>query len=309
MNEKRYYYLVRGDSSEDFLFRNPTMSDEARGPFSAKEMLQFDLPEGTPVTDDIENEKWKAVGDFDFHKILRDENNKTKTIPTLMLRGTTFRFYFRQDDTEYGPGSAEQMLELELPPDTPVTEESLDGQWFEAGNFDFRSYIEEEHMAQQENHSVSRKNIIAGAIWMIVGIAVTAYTYSKASGGGTYVIAWGAIVCGFIQLVKGLFGRGSRTEAEYDVDEEDENPADEMPEGGLDMSSEELDELYAELGLTPDATDKEVKQAYRTLAKRYHPDLQKNMNETNETEKRNAGEKFRNIQDAYQVIRRLRDMK
>ena len=34
-----------------------------------------------------------------------------------------------------------------------------------------------------------------------------------------------------------------------------------------------IDDPYRVLGLTPDATDEEVKRAYRTLAKKYHPDM------------------------------------
>lgn len=34
-----------------------------------------------------------------------------------------------------------------------------------------------------------------------------------------------------------------------------------------------LDDPYAVLGLRPDATDEEVKKAYRALAKKYHPDM------------------------------------
>lgn len=49
-----------------------------------------------------------------------------------------------------------------------------------------------------------------------------------------------------------------------------------------------FDDPYRVLGLTPDATDEEVKQAYRRLAKKYHPDMNpgdpeaaKKMNEIN----------------------------
>jgi len=49
-----------------------------------------------------------------------------------------------------------------------------------------------------------------------------------------------------------------------------------------------FDDPYRILGLTPDATDEEVKQAYRRLAKKYHPDMNpgdpeaaKKMNEIN----------------------------
>ena len=34
-----------------------------------------------------------------------------------------------------------------------------------------------------------------------------------------------------------------------------------------------FDDPYKVLGLTPDATDEQVKQAYRRLAKKYHPDM------------------------------------
>ena len=34
-----------------------------------------------------------------------------------------------------------------------------------------------------------------------------------------------------------------------------------------------IDDPYSVLGLTPDATDEEVKRAYRALAKKYHPDM------------------------------------
>ncbi len=47
------------------------------------------------------------------------------------------------------------------------------------------------------------------------------------------------------------------------------------------------------LGIGDDADEKEVKEAYRMLVKRYHPDLNKSPN---------ASEKFREIQEAYQDI-------
>lgn len=49
-----------------------------------------------------------------------------------------------------------------------------------------------------------RKNMLYGALWCIGGIVVTAATYSAASDGGTYVIAWGAILFGAIQFIRGL---------------------------------------------------------------------------------------------------------
>jgi len=48
------------------------------------------------------------------------------------------------------------------------------------------------------------KNMTYGALWCVGGIAVTAITYRAASGGGTYVVAWGAIVFGALQFLHGL---------------------------------------------------------------------------------------------------------
>lgn len=50
----------------------------------------------------------------------------------------------------------------------------------------------------------ANKDMLYGALWCIGGIVVTAVTYSSASGGGTYVVAWGAILFGAIQFFKGL---------------------------------------------------------------------------------------------------------
>ena len=51
------------------------------------------------------------------------------------------------------------------------------------------------------------KNMLYGALWCVGGIVVTAVTYQSASGrgGGSYVVAWGAILFGAIQFVQGLF--------------------------------------------------------------------------------------------------------
>jgi hypothetical protein len=45
---------------------------------------------------------------------------------------------------------------------------------------------------------------VFGAIWCVGGIAVTALTYQMASGGGTFFVAWGAVLFGGIQCLKGL---------------------------------------------------------------------------------------------------------
>lgn len=54
---------------------------------------------------------------------------------------------------------------------------------------------------------------------------------------------------------------------------------------------------YAVLGVSRNATDDEIKKAYRALSRKYHPDA--NVNNPN---KKQAEEKFKEIQQAYQQI-------
>ena len=51
--------------------------------------------------------------------------------------------------------------------------------------------------------------------------------------------------------------------------------------------------LYSILGITPDADDKEIKKAYRKLARKYHPDVNKD---------KGAEEKFKEINMANEVL-------
>ncbi len=53
--------------------------------------------------------------------------------------------------------------------------------------------------------AAGRKNMLYGALWLIGGIVVTVVSYSAASGGGTYLITWGAIIFGGFQFVQGLY--------------------------------------------------------------------------------------------------------
>jgi hypothetical protein len=50
-----------------------------------------------------------------------------------------------------------------------------------------------------------RKNMLYGALWCLGGIVITALSYQAAAkAGGRYVLAWGAIVFGGIQFIRGL---------------------------------------------------------------------------------------------------------
>ena len=60
---------------------------------------------------------------------------------------------------------------------------------------------------KQEKRAAGNKNMLYGALWCVGGLLVTILTYSAASDGGTYVVAWGAVIFGAIQFFKGLFQR------------------------------------------------------------------------------------------------------
>lgn len=66
---------------------------------------------------------------------------------------------------------------------------------------------EKEWAAEQsaERLKEARKDMIAGALWCIGGLLVTYLTYYFAKSGGTYTVAYGAVVYGGFQGLKGLW--------------------------------------------------------------------------------------------------------
>src|SRR5213593_4316651 len=56
----------------------------------------------------------------------------------------------------------------------------------------------------------------------------------------------------------------------------------------------EFQDYYAALGVAPDADEQAIKQAYRKLARQYHPDV--NPGDTQ------AEERFKEINEAYQAL-------
>lgn len=52
--------------------------------------------------------------------------------------------------------------------------------------------------------AVAKRNMLVGGLWCGGGLLVTLFTYMAASGGGTYVVAWGAIIFGGWQFLKGI---------------------------------------------------------------------------------------------------------
>jgi DnaJ like chaperone protein len=69
------------------------------------------------------------------------------------------------------------------------------------------------------------------------------------------------------------------------------------------MFIKNADNAYKILEIEKSATDDEVKKAYRTMAKKYHPDR---VNTENEAIKKGAEEKFKEVQIAYETIQKER---
>ena len=71
------------------------------------------------------------------------------------------------------------------------------------------------------------------------------------------------------------------------------------------MFVKSADNAYKILEITPNATDAEVKKAYRTMAKKYHPDK---IQAKDPALKKGAQEKFQQVQAAYETIQKERGL-
>jgi DnaJ like chaperone protein len=74
----------------------------------------------------------------------------------------------------------------------------------------------------------------------------------------------------------------------------------------LNLGGDSLEEAYKVLEISPDATDQEVRAAYRALALKHHPDKVAMLGDD---VKRAAEEKFQQINNAKEKIYKARGMK
>jgi hypothetical protein len=49
-----------------------------------------------------------------------------------------------------------------------------------------------------------RRAVAFGALWLLGGLVLTIATYTAAPAGGAYIVAWGPVVYGVYQLVRGF---------------------------------------------------------------------------------------------------------
>ena len=69
------------------------------------------------------------------------------------------------------------------------------------------------------------------------------------------------------------------------------------------MFYKDTNSAYAVLELSPSASDDDVKRAYRRMAMKYHPDK---VSTLGPDVQRAAADKFRQVQEAYETIKRQR---
>ena len=72
------------------------------------------------------------------------------------------------------------------------------------------------------------------------------------------------------------------------------------------MFKEDLDSAYKVLGVDPNATDLEIKKAYRRMANKFHPDKIAHLGDEY---KEIAQDKFKSVSDAYHKIKKDRNIK
>lgn len=115
-----------------------------------------------------------------------------------------------------------------------------------------------------------------------------------------------------IQLIHYLFGiakaDGNVSEVEINVIHQIANllaiPTSDF-ESLKNMFYRDVNSDYKVLGIESNATDEEIKKAYRQMAIRYHPDKVASMGEEYQ---KGAQEKFQKIQEAYENIKKQRGM-
>jgi hypothetical protein len=56
--------------------------------------------------------------------------------------------------------------------------------------------------------SIGRRNMLYGALWFVGGLAVTVGSFFFAPPNGVFVVAWGAILFGALQFIRGVFQYG-----------------------------------------------------------------------------------------------------
>lgn len=61
------------------------INNELLGPYTALEIIDLNLLDSTPITDNLDNERWKTVGSIDFNVSEADEKSQKERIIVMIL--------------------------------------------------------------------------------------------------------------------------------------------------------------------------------------------------------------------------------
>lgn len=125
---------------------------------------------------------------------------------------------------------------------------------------------------------------------------------------------WGATaayIVGFLGEIIVYFLKNwwkSDSDCQYEAGSQSSTGSQSNSNNGRSQSGakEPVSYYYTVLGVSTNATDAEVKKAYRKLAMECHPDHYPN---SSEEVRRRASDKFREVNRAYEAVKELRQMK
>lgn len=113
------------------------------------------------------------------------------------------------------------------------------------------------------------------------------------------IAQWSGVSRSDYESIKAMFTNYSYGQGNYNYNNSNSSDSN-------SYRSHNLDSDYRILEVSPDATDDEVKKAYRNLAKKYHPDRVAHLGDDM---RKAAEEKFARLSQAYDNIRKSRGMK
>lgn len=183
------------------------------GPYTAQEILSMDLSPETRIFDS-ETRKWHPLSEYNMESYDTFENDEAEEF--LLNSGvqpvndcsdinqtseTEASDDFQQYIDSLYKYVAEQMVTKNMPMEDVFRDLVQQDVPIDLAKTAVNNMYEE--IRKHDNDKANTK-IGIGIASLLIGLLVTAVSYSNASSGGTYIIATGAIIYGFIDLVGGI---------------------------------------------------------------------------------------------------------
>lgn len=189
-------------------------------PHTAEELVAMGLPDDIEVSEPmLTGGEWVKLGDIDLEEACRKEelldSDKAESSANYEQENMENE-YIEQENGEMAESDMQQWVDeiyqyaADLMVKQRTSPEETKQKLLERGlSADDADYVVEklEQQIKKVKSDRASKDMLYGALWCIGGIIVTAISYSAATGGGTYIIAGGAIFWGAVQFFKGLFNR------------------------------------------------------------------------------------------------------